>query len=50
MSYFKKIIGFLVYFIRFHKAVHNKFCLDKAVGQINDLERGGFVPQGQNYV
>ena len=38
---FKKINAFLVISICFHKTIHNKWCLDKIVGQIeNHLERG----------
>ena len=47
---FKKINAFLVFSICFHETVHNKCCLDKIVGQIeNDLERG-FVKHWLNYV
>ena len=48
---FKKINAFLVFSICFHKTVHNKWCLDKIVGQIeNDLEICGFVKHWLNYV
>ena len=47
---FKKIHSFLVFSICSHKTVHNKWCLDKIVGQIeNDLEYG-FVKHWLNYV
>ena len=46
---FKTINAFLVLSICFHKTVHNKWCLDKIVGQIeNDLERS-FVKHWLNY-
>ena len=49
MVYFKKINAFLVYFICFRKTVHNYWCLDKTVGQIeNSLERG-FVKHWLSY-
>ena len=41
MGCFKKINAFPVFSKCFHKTVHNKWCLDKIVGQIeNDLECG----------
>ena len=41
VGYFKKLNTFLVYSVCFHKTVHNKWCLDRTVGQIkNGLERG----------
>ena len=50
MGCFQKINAFLVFSKCFHKTVHNKWCLDKVVGQIeNDLERG-FVNHWLNYV
>ena len=50
VGYFKKINAFLVSFICFHKTVHNKWCLDKTFGQIeNDLQHD-FVKHWLNYV
>ena len=50
LGYFKKINAFLVYSICLHKTFHNKWCLDKTVGQIeNGLERG-FVKLWLTYV
>ena len=47
---FKKINAFLVFSICFPKTVHNKWCLDKIVGQIeNDLDLG-FVKHWPNYI
>ena len=47
---FKKIHVFLVFSICFHKTVHNKWCLDKIIWQIeNDLECG-FVKHWLNFV
>ena len=45
----KKINAFLVFFICFHKTVHNKWCLDKVVAQIDD-SLCGFFKNWLNYV
>ena len=50
VGYFKKINTFLVYSVCFHKAVHNKWCLDKTVGQIENGLEGGFVKHWLNYI
>ena len=50
VGFFKKINAFLVFSICFPKTVHNKWCLDKIVGQIeNDLDLG-FVKYWPNYI
>ena len=50
VGFFKRVNALLVYFICFHKTFHNKWCLDKTIGQIeNGLERGS-VKHWLNYV
>ena len=50
VGYFRKINAFLVYSICLHKTFHNKWCLDKTVGQIENGLEGGFVKHWLNYV
>jgi len=50
MGCFKKVNAFLVFSMCFHKTVHNNWCLDKIIGQIeNDLEHS-FVKHWLNSV
>ena len=49
-SYFKKITPFPVFAICFIEILHDKWCLDKSVGQTENGLEGGFVKHALNSV
>ena len=50
LGQFKKINAFLVYSICFNETVHDKWCLDKSVGQTENGFEHGFVKHRLNSV